>query len=377
VVILDFQMPDVDGEELGRRIKSDPLLADTELVMLTSMGLGGHEERLADIGFASYLVKPVRELDLMDALRAVWGTHLAGAPQAMVTRHQLVEARSVGRTGVQTPDAKKILHARRILVAEDNAVNQKVAVLLLAKLGCHADVAGDGVEAVRMFEAFPFDLVLMDVRMPEMNGFEATGAIRALEGDGRHTPIIAMTAGAMEGDRDACLAAGMDDYVTKPVRLDVLAEALTKWLAPTAGPEEGAAPVAPATATSPATPQGPDAPPPVDLARFRAEMAEADLLEESDDLIRTFLRTSPPRINALELAVAAKDLPGVAAETHALKSSIRLMEAHRLADQCESLEAAGRAEDLESIRAGMDAFLAEFGRVAAFLREVVGVDPPA
>ena len=224
-----------------------------------------------------------------------------------------------------------------------------------------------------MFDELPFDAILMDVQMPEMNGFEATAAIRRHE-QGRPSPIIAMTADAIEGDRERCMEAGMDDYVTKPMRLDALSSALSVGSRPSPWRRLRAAAVVP-PAMEPPDAARYDAPPPVDLALFRAEMEEAELLEESDELIRTYLRTSPPRVHALEQAAIGGDLKVLCAETHALKGSTRLLRADRLADQLVSLEAAGRRGDIAAVRAEMDAFLREFGRVDAFLKHTLEVDP--
>ena len=208
------------GATLGRKIKADPDLNPTRLIMLTSAGRRGDASRLKEIGFAAYLNKPVKKSHLYDCLVTVLGIPSVPSQERSIpilTRYGLEEAKK-----------KRI----RILVAEDNVVNQKVALRILQKLGYRADAVADGREAVMALETVPYDLVLMDVQMPQMDGFEATGIIRDPASRVRnHTiPIVAMTAHAMKGDREKCLEAGMDDYVSKPVTALALNEVLEKYL---------------------------------------------------------------------------------------------------------------------------------------------------
>ncbi len=222
LAILDMDMPEMDGLELARRIHSEPALASVRVVLLTSIDQTA--EALKEMGVSATLTKPVRQSHLFECLTAVMmdGRNVASAAPP--------EAKPASN-GVGTADADDH-HPRRarLLVAEDNAINQTIAVRLLAKLGYRAEVVATGTEAVEAFTRGGYDAVLMDCQMPEMDGFEATRAIRAREGDGPHTPIIALTANAMEGDRDRCLAAGMDDYIAKPVKIEQLAEVLARWV---------------------------------------------------------------------------------------------------------------------------------------------------
>lgn len=258
VAILDYQMPGMDGEELGRAIKADPLLQKTSLIMLTSLGdRDGEAKRLEKAGFAAYLHKPARQAHLFDVLSAVVGVRSQSVSLKLVTSSSLEEAQRTETPLTLTED--KGIHAR-VLVAEDNTVNQKLAVRLLEKLGCRVDVAANGKEAVEMIALLPYDLVFMDCQMPEMDGFDATRLIREREGKWSkerrrlnadpllsswessisHLPIIALTANAMQGDRERCLAAGMDDYVSKPMKAAVLKAVLYRWL-PQAQSEQGVA----------------------------------------------------------------------------------------------------------------------------------------
>ena len=218
LAILDMQMPEMDGETLGRTIRANPYHQDTLLIMMTSMARRGDAKLFQKIGFSGYLIKPVKQKDLYDTLAAVVGKGTSDTGEApIVTRHMVRENR---------------LRKGRILLAEDNPTNQKLAVLLLRKMGLHADAVANGKEAVEALSKTPYDLVLMDVQMPEMDGYEATQQIRS-EGSpvlNHAIPVIAMTAFAMKGDRESCLEAGMDDYLSKPIRIDDLTHILDQWL---------------------------------------------------------------------------------------------------------------------------------------------------
>jgi PAS domain S-box-containing protein len=214
LAILDFLMPGMDGFALAEAIKSDPEIASVRLVLLTSAGERGDGARSRDAGIAAYLSKPVRQSQLFDCLISVMSKSAASEestrlmPSTLVTKHTLHES--------------KKMSPKLILLAEDNIVNQKVAVRQLEKLGYHTDVVANGREAVEAMGRIPYDLVFMDCQMPEMDGYEAAAEIRRFEGRAKHTPIVAMTAHALQGDREKCLAAGMDDYVSKPVKVEEL-----------------------------------------------------------------------------------------------------------------------------------------------------------
>jgi len=222
LILLDAQMPEMDGFALAETIKRNPDWKSAAIMMLSSAGQRGDAKRCRELGVAAYLTKPVRQTELLDAILTALGTRpIKEAVPALVTRHSLRE------TG----------NHLRILLAEDNAVNQVLAVRLLEKRGHTVAVAGNGKEALAALEKQSFDLVFMDVQMPEMDGLEATAAIREKEkASGHHLPIIAMTAHAMAGDRERCLEAGMDDYLTKPIRPQELSD-LLKHYSPIASPE--------------------------------------------------------------------------------------------------------------------------------------------
>ena len=209
LALLDYEMPDMNGIELARAIGRCPALAKVRLLLLTSSGQRGEARAAGEVGIGAYMLKPIRRGQLLDALIKVIGGDGANPAGSIITRHTLREERDRWRM--------------RILVAEDNAVNQRLIVGLLEKRGARVDVAGNGREAVEALERAPYDVVLMDCQMPELDGYEATRRIRQAEAEhGGHVPIVALTASAMAEDRDRSLAAGMDDFLTKPVQREAL-----------------------------------------------------------------------------------------------------------------------------------------------------------
>jgi CheY-like chemotaxis protein/HPt (histidine-containing phosphotransfer) domain-containing protein len=267
------------------------------MVMLTSGGQRGDVTRLRKVGFAGYLIKPVKKAHLYECLATVLGlveSLPASAPGPVITRHLLSEEKK-----------RRI----RILIAEDNVVNQKVAVRMLEKLGYRADAVADGREAVRALKRIPYDLVLMDVQMPQMDGFEATRIIRDPDSCilHPHVPIVAMTAHALKGDRQKCLEAGMDDYISKPVALPALQRVIDRYL------EARSIPTDPARDSRAPGTQAEH------IARIQ-EIAYGDL-EFEREIIEIFLTSSEEHLVRLERAVRESDLQGARREAHALKGS--------------------------------------------------------
>lgn len=190
--------------------------------MVSSVGRQGEATEMTRIGFAGYLTKPIRQAQLSECLGMLMGGFAFRSSSSLPQKRGIVERHIVEESGT---------HVARILLAEDNVINQKVARHILKTLGCKADVVADGYEAVRALELINYDLVLMDCQMPEMDGFEATAVIRDPTSNvcNHNVPIIAMTANAMKGDREKCLEAGMDDYLSKPVKKEELAGIIDKW----------------------------------------------------------------------------------------------------------------------------------------------------
>jgi PAS domain S-box-containing protein len=222
-VLLDYQMPGMDGAALAEAIKSDPDLHDVPLIMLTSVGHWNEVRRMEGTWVDASLAKPVRQLHLLNTLLVCRSKQ---AEAALRVRHT-----DASRTPRQEFSGRLAATGARVLVAEDNVVNQKVAVRMLERLGLRADMAANGREAVALFRMAPYDVILMDCQMPEMDGFEAAREIRRLANPAQRVVIVAMTAEAMTGTREQCLADGMDDYISKPVKIEDLYETLRRWVA--------------------------------------------------------------------------------------------------------------------------------------------------
>ncbi|MEW6443016.1 MAG: response regulator [bacterium] len=354
VAFVDMQMPGMEGKTFGRECKADPLIRATSLIMLTSVGQRGDSAELEKIGFAAYLTKPVRKSQLYDCIAAVLGTASADprpGSERIITRHTLAEQKK-----------RKI----RILVAEDNVVNQKVALRMLERLGYRADAVADGKEAIKVLETIPYDLVLMDVQMPGMDGFEATRRIRDPRSGVRdhNVPIIAMTAYSMKGDRERCLEAGMDDYVSKPVTPGSLAKALDQHL------KAGGSTCRPGT-TDPLT--GPLSPVKMEFIR---EISGGDGAFERE-LIQTFLADAGERLSRLESAVSERDSDQTRRQAHAIKGSSASAGAHRLQEIASRLEQMGDRGELGAAPDVLAELKAEFEEVHHYLEDYASSLEPA
>jgi CheY-like chemotaxis protein len=337
LMLMDAQMPQLDGFGTAEKIKQDPELAAVTIIMLTSGGQRGDADRCREVGISAYLTKPVRQQELHDAIVRVLG--LRKEPEesrALVTRHSL-------------ETASKHL---RILLAEDNLINRELAVRTLSKRGHTVIVAVNGKLAVEAFEKQAFDLVLMDIQMPEMDGFEATAAIRQLErSTGNHIPIIAMTAHAMKGDRESCLAAGMDAYLSKPVHVEELLQ-VTEGLTRDTGPIVGSAEFAPALAATD-----------WDAALVRVG-GDAALLA---DLANLFCEESPRMLSAIQDAIEHKNADALWRAAHTMKGSVDTFAATQAVDLALKLERLGRAKELDGTENVFAALTLEVQRVRTAL----------
>ncbi len=352
LAILDLQMPRMDGLELGRTITADPVLAGTRLVLLTSMGLRGQAEKAKQAGISAYLNKPVHREHLYDCLAMIVDLPAKSATNALevgsssgpndvlVTHHVLKEAAMAARS--------------RILVAEDNVVNQKVAVCYLEKLGYRADVVTNGREAVDAVSRVSYALVLMDCQMPEMDGFEATALIRKREGEqaSRRLPIVAMTANAMQRDHEKCLNAGMDDYLSKPTKLEQLEATLARWISGQPSPDERKEPVWSEKAHSVH-----ECVDPAVLAEFRQLDMSCSLLVT---LITNFLKDVPHRLADLQNALQQGDEETLARVAHELNGSSGNLGARKMRQLCVELQALGKANDLSRAGALLAQLVNEF-----------------
>jgi two-component system sensor histidine kinase/response regulator len=334
IAILDMQMPEIDGEMLGSMIREDHSLDKTSLVMMTSMGSRGDATRLETSGFSAYLTKPVKQSQLHDCLITVLNRRVgldAVKPGRIITRHSLAD------------NAKSRL---RLLLAEDNPINQKVALATLENLGYRADSVANGLEALDALSSRPYDLVLMDVQMPEMDGLEATSHVR----DPKSTvldhgiPIIALTAAAMTGDREKCLEAGMSDYLTKPLRPEELRRMIERWTSvshepPTVGTESTASPYVPASEVPP-PPAGEISIPTFD-GKSLLNLLGGDR-ELAREIIAAFLVEARRQLDVLGEAAPTGPAEKIAREAHSLKGASATAGAFALQAEAARLETDAR-----------------------------------
>jgi PAS domain S-box-containing protein len=335
VAILDMDLPGISGESLGRRILDEPEFFGTRLVMMTSAGRRGDGARLAAAGFDAYLVKPVRPEDLRGALTAVLSSDSPkSSARGLVTRHFLREARR---------------RSLRILLAEDDLTNQKVAQGFLARLGLEVDTVSSGAAALEALRGFSYDLVLMDVQMPVMDGLEATRAIRDANNNALapHVPIIALTARAMEGDREACLLAGMDDYLSKPITLQSLSRLLEKWLPWSRAEAVQQQEEIPGAAVSLVAAASSDQPPVFDAAQL------LDRLGGEPEMARFvaggFAEDIPGQFEKLEGYAKGGDARSADRQAHTIKGACAVVGGVRLMELAARLERAARAGDLDYV----------------------------
>jgi CheY-like chemotaxis protein len=313
LAILDMQMPGMDGLMLACEIRKLPGARTMPLVLLTSMGLRTDAPEFASAGFASCLTKPIKPVQLHEVLlRVISGSKPAAKRGPVITKLD--------------PGLAQRLPLR-LLLCDDNAINQKVATRLLQQMGYKPDLAGNGVEALGALDKHPYDIVFMDVQMPEMDGLEATRVIRERQGDKARYPtykpsmiIVAMTANAMPGDRDRCIKAGMDDYMSKPVRPEDVRKIIEHW-GTTATAPEPAAPAESQTATgtgpfatAPIPPNAPVEEPPVDMDRLN-DFTNGNL-DDLRDLITLYLKQTTTQVEQLAAAVKAGSAPDVRRVAH-------------------------------------------------------------
>ena len=325
LVLLDLQMPEMDGEETLRAIKDDPEIKDVSVIILTSIGERGDASRLEALGCAGYLTKPIKQSQLFDTIITVLNRNKAGAeetPVPIVTRHTIAEQKYQGI---------------RILVAEDNPMNQKLAVTLLKKAGYGVDAVENGHLAVKALKHTSYDLVFMDVQMPEMDGFEATQAIREMEGNRKHTPIIAMTAHAMKGDRERCLKSGMDDYISKPIEPKEMFTVIETWTKSSVVKK-----VMSQADDSEKTDSPKDPPLDMETALLRLDNDK----EFFNEMMQEFLQYVPKQLQTLEETTKKGDAKAVERTAHSFKGAAGNMCAKNVADLCFKLELLGRKGDL-------------------------------
>jgi CheY-like chemotaxis protein len=341
LAIVDVNMPYVDGFTLTEWIRDDANLADTPVIMLTSGGRVGDREKRENLAVAAHLMKPVKQSELFDTIITVLG--ITGA-----------EDDQVGEAAADSLEPE--LAPLKILLAEDNLVNQKLALGLLGNKGHHVSVAGNGKQALEMLETGEYDLVLMDVQMPEMDGLEATRQIRAREMiTGAHIQIIAMTAHAMKGDRELCIEAGMDDYLSKPIRINELTSRLiTLFGSPTHDADELSA-----EQNS------------VDIDwsdAIDAAGGDESLLKE---IIQTFLGDLPRLREATRQAADSQDANALQKAAHELKGSLLFLNVRRPIEQAESIESLAAGGDLSNVNPALSAMETEITVLSKALKDFV------
>ena len=369
--LLDHQMPDCDGAELGRIVIADATLKETRLVLLTSSGQRGDSHLFADIGFAGYLLKPVAQLDLTDCLTLVLGNtaeswHLKSQP--IVTRHAL--------------RAQRRAAPKRVLLAEDNFVNQKVAKHMLEKLHCHVEVVADGHAAIEAWAKGTFDLILMDVQMPGMDGLQATREIRKLEGKDRHVRIVALTANAMKGDEEKCRAAGMDDYLTKPIdraKLEACVEALVISTGST-----GTVPIlnSAETATwaeknlieSSVEAKGLTFDGPVDATALAA-LVDGDWVF-ARGLVESFTDTATASLVTISAVLESGDSLTLSEAAHVIKGASANLFETSAASAAEQLEDAAKSGDVARMHACAERLTTEVAKAVAYLKAWMELHEP-
>jgi two-component system sensor histidine kinase/response regulator len=353
LALLDFLMPGMDGFSLAEAIKSDPEIAPVRLVLLTSAGERGDGARARNTGIAAYLSKPVRQSQLFDCLISVMSKRGDEKPaklgsSTLITKHTLQET-------------KKMSH-KLILLAEDNVVNQKVAIRQLQKLGYRCDTVANGREAIEALSRIPYDLVLMDCQMPEMDGYEATMEIRQREGTAKHIPIVAMTAHALEGDREKCIASGMDDYITKPVKQEALKDALDRFLSGSIA--EAINTVTAAADTSP-----------VDMERLREALGDDS--DTVSKILTLYLNDMSKSLDQMEIALKSSDHAEIESIAHSCAGASAICGMTAVVALLRELETAGRTHNLTNAAGTLAEAKKEFKRVQTYLIEhVMPIAPP-
>ena len=344
LVLLDANMPGMDGFDVAAQIAARPELARPAIMMLTSSGQYGDAARARELGISAYLTKPIDSAGLHDAIcRVLEGV---AAPRA-------TESARMPSAGAPRP--------LRILLAEDNVVNQRVAVGLLAKRGHEVIVTNDGVEALAALERTSVDLILMDIQMPQMGGFEATAAIRARERQsGGHLRIVAMTAHAMTGDRERCLAAGMDGYLSKPIDPAILFATVER------DPAESPEAAEPAHAPSAS---------PIDREALMTRVGGDE--ELFTEIVKLFLLDCPVRVAAIKAAVEREDPDEVRLAAHALKGAAGNLSATALTSAARTLERIGTEQRLEAAPAAFRNLAAQAVLAMDILRQWVPVEVEA
>ncbi|TPW18626.1 MAG: barA [Halothiobacillaceae bacterium] len=368
IALLDYMMPGMDGMELARLIKQDATIANTLLVMLTSVGRMGEAEKAKRSGIDNYLTKPVRQSTLYNTL--------------LTTLNQVKEQnRQYLNPVILEQPSEDWRVSATVLVAEDNPINQELVKTMLELLGCRVDMVSDGLEAVKSAARHHYDIILMDCQMPEMDGFAATKAIRAAESANplqpRHIPIVALTANAMAGDREQCIAAGMDDYLSKPFTKEQLKQMLKKQLPPTMSQQNrlkrNAIPVPPPEEEHLSDNEQGSILDQGALNAIRALQRDgAATTHLLDKIIGLYIQNSTELIETIKQSYLASDISHMGTIAHSLKSSSFNVGAVQVGNLCKTLESLaknGQSDPIPDLLVVLDA---EHRRACHALQQEIG-----
>jgi two-component system sensor histidine kinase/response regulator len=354
LMFLDMQMPGMDGEHTAIVVKNTAGISDTPIIILTSLGSRGYASRLKSIGCGGFLMKPVKQSLLLESIAGVLTMGSVGNG-----RETAVAARNARR---------KRFENLKVLLVEDNPINQKTASAILRKAGFAVDVADNGLHALDAVGRDGYDVILMDIQMPEMDGYETTREIRRREGDERHSVIIAMTAHVMKGDRERCLEAGMDDYLAKPINPDEVFGVIEKWVSPASGKQQPGAEVEPAANDSGDSPGRNELPVDMEDAMDRFDNEQTFFVE----MLEQFLVLLPDQVREIEDAVHAGNAQTVQKTAHNIKGSAGTLSARELYAVVLEMEEAGRSGDLHAMPSLMERLRSEIGRLEEFLSSLKG-----
>jgi CheY-like chemotaxis protein/HPt (histidine-containing phosphotransfer) domain-containing protein len=357
VAIIDLFMPETDGLQLGKVIREDNDLKDTKLILVTAFDKPGTGEEAISLGFNGFLTKPIKQSQLLDCISST------------------IRDGSVKATEIQTSPTKTAavehLEKRKelILVAEDHPINQEVALLLLRQIGFEAQIAQNGQLALELMQRIPYALVLMDCQMPELDGFDATRAIRKIETrTGKHIPIIAMTAHAIEGSREQCLVAGMDDYLSKPIDPVRLKNILEKWLPGEDGFDAGTV-ISNAAGVNPGA-QSPSLLP-IDFAEMSKQLGDKSVALE---LLTMFLQQAPEDLVLLKKAIDAHDEEKVSSLAHQFKPVYMSVQANPLHALLSKLEELSKGQAWPEAQKTIQLFEVELASLFTFAEELLAAE---
>ena len=355
LMITDYCMPELNGEMLAKLVKSEKDISDTLMVLVTSAPVSGDGLKMKSVGFSGYLLKPLFPRQIINISSILLGARDANKNLPLITRHNIIK-------GEIKEETKVTFSHKHILLAEDNPVNKMITTIILENHGCIVTPAGNGIEALNMFDLHKYDLIFMDCQMPEMGGLEASTKIREIEQkkDLSRTPIIAFTANAMDGDREECIAAGMDDYISKPVAKDAILKILERWLVESKQPQQTVLET-------------------IGPVHAQKQVIDYDILDNLKEItkgqhiliLKSFLEMSLETIPAITNAINRNDAKALKREAHYFKSSSLQVGASKLNELIIELENFGNNKSLIGIESLHDKFVAHSDEVIDELQKYI------